>query len=570
MTSEPKKQNVDPSTKALGIIANRRHSIAWQLTIPVPAVLVLFFLLSGYLVPRIIDENIKETVVANAVLTAKQFKTIRSYYTKNVVEKVMANSDIDVSTSHATQDDAIPLPATFIHDVSALLEGEAVSLSLYSNFPFPIRGDRQLDAFQREAWTYLQSNPEAVFARRDTIGGQFISRVAIADRMSVEGCVNCHNSHPDSPKVDWQLGDVRGVLEVKSNIEKQLAAGESLSTTILFAIFFVGAFLIATSLIVAERTSQPIREMTVAMGRFAEGHTHFQIPSRGRKDEIGMMANALDTFRQTVSRERDLQSRVTAIFENNRDGIIVLSEDTLVIDSFNPAAENIFGYARDVVTDTSVTTLLFVPLDGGDATSNSPEDVRTWAKKAATAKRSFEISGRRANGSEFPVEIMVSEFYIDEHRGFILNMRDMEEHKKLEADLFKKWTIELSQLSNPIAELWAGILFLPLIGNLDDQRANDTIKVALNKVAENRSKVFILDISGVGTLDAEVGNYLVKMSKSMRMMGCECIISGLTPTVAEVIIDMGLDLKSISTSASLSDALTTAFQHAEIELAVKS
>jgi hypothetical protein len=100
-----------------------------------------------------------------------------------------------------------PLPATLIHDLSNLLSEKDTTVGLYSKYPFPNRKDRQLDEFQQQAWDYLSANPAATFSRNEVRNGKHIVRVAVADSMTVQACVNCHNSHPASPKKDWKLGD---------------------------------------------------------------------------------------------------------------------------------------------------------------------------------------------------------------------------------------------------------------------------------------------------------------------------------------------------------------------------
>ena len=121
--------------------------------------------------------------MTSATQTVSQFKTLRAYYTKNIIKKVLANGSIKPSIDHEGKENTVPLPATVIHDLSALLAEEDTRLNLYSGFPFPNRADRQLDPYQKQAWEFLSKNPDETFVREETIDGKKVVRVAIADRL---------------------------------------------------------------------------------------------------------------------------------------------------------------------------------------------------------------------------------------------------------------------------------------------------------------------------------------------------------------------------------------------------
>ena len=274
------------------------NSIIWRLVLPVPIALVLGLVGLGFLLPQQISDNVRADAVRNGEQIANQFKVIRGYYTKNVIKKAKATGGLKPSFNHQSEPGSIPLPATLIHDLSALLQEEDTTINLYSQYPFPIRQDRSLDAFQEEAWAFLNANPDGTFVRQETLGEQEVVRVAIADRMVAQACVDCHNSIPGSPKTDWQLGDVRGVLEVDTVIGQQLAAGASLSNTLMMVVAFGGVILIALCLLAARSVSRPIAEMTGAMKSLAAGDLEAEVPAVRRSDEVGAMADALQVFKE--------------------------------------------------------------------------------------------------------------------------------------------------------------------------------------------------------------------------------------------------------------------------------
>lgn len=276
-------------------------SIFWPLVLPVPVVVVAILIGTMLFIPQWVESNTQENAVRAGTQTVKQFKTLRAYYTNNVIKKTIANGKpLKPSINHKDLDDGIPLPATFIHDLSELLKQEATSISLYSAYPFPNRSERNLDAFQGEAWAYLNDNPDGVFSRAETLNGKQIVRVAVADQMVAQGCVNCHNTIAGSPKTDWKLGDVRGILEVSTDVGPTIAAGEKLSRTIITAVIISSAILISLVVIGARRITQPLNNMTAAMHQLAEGDNSIGIPSTDRDDEIGGMANSLLVFKNNA------------------------------------------------------------------------------------------------------------------------------------------------------------------------------------------------------------------------------------------------------------------------------
>lgn len=115
-------------------------------------------------------------------------------------------------------------------------------------------------------------------------------------------------------------------------------------------------------------------------------------------------------------------------------------------------------------------------------------------------------------------------------------------------------------MSTPIAAIWDGVLMLPIVGIVDSQRAEDIMQRMLEKIAEKEASIFILDISGVAVVDTAVANHLIRMTKAARLMGCESIVSGLSPSVARTIVELGIEVGDMRTTGTLQDALSIAFK----------
>ena len=242
-----------------------RHSLAWQMIGPIPLTVIAAIAAIWLLVPRMIAGNATDQAVLASRNIAAQFKTIREYYTENVVDKIVMEGTFKASSDHKGDAKAIPLPVTMIHDLSALLTKQDTAISLYSKFPFPNRENRQLDAFQQEAWDFLSKNPQESYSRTEMRDGKQVVRVAVADTMVVQACVNCHNTTAASPKKDWKLGDLRGVLEIASVIDAQLANGAALSRSIIIGAILIGLVLLGITLVVASNVTRPIEGLIGAM-----------------------------------------------------------------------------------------------------------------------------------------------------------------------------------------------------------------------------------------------------------------------------------------------------------------
>ena len=119
---------------------------------------------------------------------------------------------------------------------------------------------------------------------------------------------------------------------------------------------------------------------------------------------------------------------------------------------------------------------------------------------------------------------------------------------------------DMLELSTPVVKLWDGILALPIIGTLDSARTQVVMESLLGAVVQTNSRVAIIDITGVPTVDTLVAQHLLKTITAARLMGAECIISGVRPQIAQTIVHLGIDLSQVITKAKLSDAFALALQ----------
>lgn len=136
-------------------------------------------------------------------------------------------------------------------------------------------------------------------------------------------------------------------------------------------------------------------------------------------------------------------------------------------------------------------------------------------------------------------------------------------------EVILRQTDEITEISTPVIRVWDGILALPIIGTLDSARTQVVMESLLTEIVDSSSSVAILDISGVPTVDSLVAQHLLKTVSATRLMGAECIISGIRPEIAQTIVHLGIDLSDIVTKASLASALQYAFRILALEVRKK-
>jgi methyl-accepting chemotaxis protein len=298
-------------------VGTARKSFAWRLILPVPVMIGALMIAAVWFIPRWVEESAVERATASARQTIGIFRTIRAYYTESVVSRLVPSGHAKAMVDYHNVEGGIPLPATFIYDMSARLEKEDTRIRLYSAYPFPNRKDRKLDLFQEEAWRYLNSNPEGIFTRQETLNDQPVLRVAMPDRMVAQTCVDCHNTLADSPKKDWKIGDVRGVLEVDAAIGADLARGRALSNTLLVILGVSGVLLALIATLMARGVSRPLIRIADAMRRLAAGDKTALKLDVERRDEIGAMAEALSVFHKNALEVDRLQQEQQRLREES-------------------------------------------------------------------------------------------------------------------------------------------------------------------------------------------------------------------------------------------------------------
>ncbi|HEX5229687.1 MAG TPA: STAS domain-containing protein [Bryobacteraceae bacterium] len=141
-----------------------------------------------------------------------------------------------------------------------------------------------------------------------------------------------------------------------------------------------------------------------------------------------------------------------------------------------------------------------------------------------------------------------------------LGLMTTDSYQKTREDVILRQQKELLELSTPVVRLWENILALPLIGTLDSNRTQVVMQNLLEAIVETRSDFAIIDITGVPVVDTLVAQHLLKTVAAARLMGADCLISGIRPQIAQTIIHLGVDLSEVTTKATLADAFDLALR----------
>ena len=356
-----------------------------------------------WLLSHQIETLYQEMALQGTEVQARTIEEVRQIYSSEVVERLKKH-DIHATHDYASQERAIPLPATLTMEIGDRLSKsrEGAYVRLFSEFPFPHRKDRVLDAFEQEALTRMRVKMADTFWRIENFQGRPSIRLALADRMKKQSCVDCHNSHPDSPKRDWELNDVRGVLEVIRPLDQKVAATHS-------ALLYT------------------INGTVLAYG--------FGL--------LGMLLLLQRVYR-TSKQLRQADARTRAIVNNAADGIITFDQH-LRVEEFNAAAEAMFGVSAAVIanqavmdwivddTDRRLRDFVNYKVKNDDDSSSGirvSSDVRVSTKSLAC-----EVEGRRKDGTKFPMSLSVGVVRWSGQIRFMCIVRDLTDQKRTEAAL---------------------------------------------------------------------------------------------------------------------------------------
>lgn len=173
-------------------------------------------------------------------------------------------------------------------------------------------------------------------------------------------------------------------------------------------------------------------------------------------------------------------------------------------------------------------------------------------------KQPLFLALRKSSGSD-PSELVenmwAADLLLDK-----LGLYTTEVYQQSREEVIRRQQEEMLELSTPVVQLWEGIVALPLIGTLDSTRTSVVMETLLQTIVETRSELAIIDITGVPTVDTQVAQHLLKTVAAARLMGADCIISGIRPQIAQTMVHLQIDLSAVTTKATMAEALRYALK----------
>jgi methyl-accepting chemotaxis protein len=227
--------------------------------------------------------------------------------------------------------------------------------------------------------------------------------------------------------------------------------------------------------------------------------------------------------------------RVQAVIEFNLDGTVITANQNFL---------RIFGYGLDEIRGKHHKIFC----DPGF--TESPAYTEFWQKLGRGEYETDEFKRIAKDGTEIWLQASYNPIF--DADGKLLKV------VKFASDIsdeVQKRSLAMLEMSTPVTKIWDGVLFAPIVGIIDSKRSVDIMNRALSSISDTRARTLLLDIGGVAVVDTAVANHLIKIAKAAVLMGCKTIISGISPSIAQTITELGIDLGSIRTTSTIESAL---------------
>lgn len=336
-------------------------------------------------------EHLKEVAIDDAQNFSGSVAQFRNFYAATIVPSARMHN-IPITHDYLNIPGAMPLPATFAIDFGDKLSMNSnYKVRLYSDMPFSWReGGGLRDEFEQQAMAHLRENPESFFTRFETLNGQPVLRYAVADVLQAS-CVACHNSYPGTPKTDWKVGDVRGILEVVRPISTLQLENETHAWQSFLAM--LGMALLS----------------------------------------LMMLGLVLRRNKMSMNEAKSQQQKTQTIMDSVVDAIIVINEKGIILET-NKAINRVLGYNDQELVGQNIRVLAPEP-------HRSAHDgyLQRYMQTGEAHVIGFtrHVEAVKKDGQCIPIDLAVSEVWQGGERRFTGVIRDVSERKKAEQEIEK-------------------------------------------------------------------------------------------------------------------------------------
>ncbi len=276
---------------------------------------------------------------------------------------------------------------------------------------------------------------------------------------------------------------------------------------------------------------------------------------------------------QQLAQLAENEIRLQSVLDNIVDAVFTFDERG-VIESFNPAAQRLFGYSQKEAMGRDIAALLVPEAEPGSEPAPGDDSSKKLVESPLLRLSALPIKGREAlgrgrDGAELLVEIDVTEMSFQGKTLFIVTARDIRERKRaeeeqrraqeeqsrLQEELIIAQNNALEELSTPLIPVRSKILVMPLVGTIDTRRAASVIEVLLGGINQHRAHSAILDVTGVPVIDTAVAAALIRAANAAQMLGARVVLTGIRPDVAQTLVATGSDLRGVVTCRTLEQGI---------------
>lgn len=368
-------------------------SIKKQLLLPI---LIITILMSIIIYNFLIVKN-ENNIVSSTVNFSKnnllQYKYLRQYYNHEIVSVLSKYSDAKIDIFAERKEGMIPLPATMMQELSTYINKQksGTYVKFYSNYPFPLREARVLDDFEKNSISFLEKNKNEAFYERTIYDGKDSVRVAISDVFSNESCVSCHNAMESSPKRDWKLNDVGGVLEMIISIEDVILINKknTLHSTLIICAFLI-VLLYMVYFLINHNILTPLSKIIKYITKIKKGDLESSL-HLNKNNELDILSSNIDSMRLSLKETiNNLENTKNELEDSNTELEVSLENlkqaQNKLIESEKMAS--LGGLVAGVAHE--VNTPLGVGLTGMSHFINTTNEIKDKYKKEEMSQKDFE------------------------------------------------------------------------------------------------------------------------------------------------------------------------------------